>query len=109
MYAWRSCSTCGLCVCSLPCGLQGVNKLRDYQLEGVNWLVFNWHNGRNSILADEMGLGKTLQTISLLAATYQLHGITGPHMIIVPKSTLRCVVCVVKMKMAAPRIRCAYA
>ena len=44
--------------------------------------------GLNGILADEMGLGKTLQTISLLAATYQLHGVTGPHMVIVPKSTL---------------------
>ena len=28
--------------------------LRDYQLEGVNWLVWNWFNKRPSILADEM-------------------------------------------------------
>ena len=32
--------------------------LRDYQLEGVNWLLWNWYNKRPSILADEMGLGK---------------------------------------------------
>jgi chromodomain-helicase-DNA-binding protein 7 len=31
--------------------------LRDYQLQGLNWLSFCWHQGRNSILADEMGLG----------------------------------------------------
>ena len=32
--------------------------LRNYQLEGVNWLLFNWWNKRSCILADEMGLGK---------------------------------------------------
>jgi Chromo (CHRromatin Organisation MOdifier) domain len=33
-------------------------RLRSYQLEGVNWLLFNWWNRRSCILADEMGLGK---------------------------------------------------
>ena len=33
-------------------------KLRAYQLEGVNWLLWNWFNRRSCILADEMGLGK---------------------------------------------------
>lgn len=74
MYAWRSCSTCDPRVCSLPYGSQGVNKLRDYQLEGVNWLVFNWHNGRNSILADEMGLGKTVQvSVGVIACGDMTH------------------------------------
>ena len=34
------------------------------------------------------GLGKTLQTISLLGYLREFRGITGPHMVIVPKSTL---------------------
>jgi len=42
----------------------------------------------NGILADEMGLGKTLQTISLLGYLHEYRGITGPHLVIVPKSTL---------------------
>ena len=29
-------------------------KLRSYQLEGVNWLLWNWWNKRSCILADEM-------------------------------------------------------
>jgi SNF2 family DNA or RNA helicase len=33
-------------------------ELRDYQWEGVRWMLFNLMQGRNSILADEMGLGK---------------------------------------------------
>ncbi|CAN0433664.1 unnamed protein product, partial [Discosporangium mesarthrocarpum] len=36
-------------------------QLRDYQMEGVSWMLYNWTQGRGSILADEMGLGKTLQ------------------------------------------------
>ena len=37
------------------------------QLEGVNWLWYNWHKHINCILADEMGLGKTVQVLGLLA------------------------------------------
>jgi len=37
-------------------------RLRSYQLEGVNWLLFNWWNKRSCILADEMGLGMYTQT-----------------------------------------------
>lgn len=29
-------------------------RLRSYQLEGVNWLLWNWWNKRSCILADEM-------------------------------------------------------
>ena len=32
-------------------------RLRDYQWDGVRWILFNWSQRRNSILADEMGLG----------------------------------------------------
>lgn len=63
-------------------------KMREYQLQGLNWLIHLYDNGINGILADEMGLGKTLQTISLLGYLREFRGITGPHMIIVPKSTL---------------------
>jgi SWI/SNF-related matrix-associated actin-dependent regulator of chromatin subfamily A member 5 len=46
------------------------------------------NNGINGILADEMGLGKTLQSISMLGYLREFKQITGPHLIIVPKSTL---------------------
>ena len=36
-------------------------KLRDYQQDGVNWLMFLNRFGLHGILSDEMGLGKTLQ------------------------------------------------
>lgn len=40
--------------------------LRDYQLEGVNWLLWNWWHKRPCILADEMGLGKLISIHLLL-------------------------------------------
>ena len=44
--------------------------LREYQVEGVSWLLFNWYQHRNCILADEMGLGKTIQSITFLQKIY---------------------------------------
>lgn len=63
-------------------------QMRDYQVAGLNWLISLHENGISGILADEMGLGKTLQTISFLGYLRHIAGITGPHLITVPKSTL---------------------
>uniref|UniRef100_A0A8C8IN26 Chromodomain-helicase-DNA-binding protein 8 n=1 Tax=Oncorhynchus tshawytscha TaxID=74940 RepID=A0A8C8IN26_ONCTS len=63
------------------------NVLREYQLEGVNWLLFNWYNRQNCILADEMGLGKTIQSISLLSEVFGA-GVQGPFLVIAPLSTI---------------------
>ncbi|EDV20568.1 uncharacterized protein TRIADDRAFT_60972 [Trichoplax adhaerens] len=52
--------------------------MRDYQIRGLNWLISLHENSINGILADEMGLG------------YMKHfrNVDGPHLVIVPKSTL---------------------
>ncbi|CAO3680362.1 unnamed protein product [Umbelopsis ramanniana] len=63
-------------------------KLRDYQVQGLNWMISLFENGINGILADEMGLGKTLQTISFLGYLKHFRDIPGPHLVVVPKSTL---------------------
>ncbi|KAG2134024.1 SNF2 family N-terminal domain-containing protein [Suillus bovinus] len=63
--------------------------MRTYQLQGLNWMVSLHHNGLNGILADEMGLGKTLQTISFLSYLKHYRDTLGPHLIVVPKSTLQ--------------------
>ncbi|ODV83568.1 hypothetical protein CANARDRAFT_202812 [[Candida] arabinofermentans NRRL YB-2248] len=63
-------------------------KLRPYQIAGLNWLISLKENNLSGILADEMGLGKTLQTISFLGYLRYLKNIPGPHLVIVPKSTL---------------------
>ncbi|KAG5356988.1 SWI/SNF-related matrix-associated actin-dependent regulator of chromatin subfamily A member 5 [Yarrowia sp. C11] len=62
--------------------------LREYQVQGLNWMVSLYEHGLSGILADEMGLGKTLQTISFLGYLRYFRGIPGPHLVCVPKSTL---------------------
>ncbi|XP_062558461.1 chromatin-remodeling complex ATPase chain Iswi [Armigeres subalbatus] len=64
-------------------------EMRDYQIRGLNWMISLYENGINGILADEMGLGKTLQTISLLGYLKSFRSNPGPHIVIVPKSTLQ--------------------
>ncbi|XP_055855745.1 chromatin-remodeling complex ATPase chain Iswi [Episyrphus balteatus] len=64
-------------------------ELRDYQVRGLNWMISLYENGINGILADEMGLGKTLQTISLLGYLKHFKNQAGPHIVVVPKSTLQ--------------------
>ncbi|KAM7277686.1 hypothetical protein ACFE04_004820 [Oxalis oulophora] len=70
-----------------PSMLQG-GELRQYQIEGLQWMLSLYNNNLNGILADEMGLGKTIQTISLLAYLIQNKDVTGPYLIIAPKAVL---------------------
>jgi SNF2 family DNA or RNA helicase len=74
-------------VSSSPAWIQG-GTMRDYQIDGLNWMIQLYENGVNGILADEMGLGKTLETISLLGYMKNVLDLSGPHLVIVPNSTL---------------------
>lgn len=65
-----------------------VLELRDYQLDGLNWLVYSWCKQNSVILADEMGLGKTIQTIGFLSYLFNEHDLFGPFLLVVPLSTL---------------------
>ena len=68
-----------------PDALTG-GKLMKYQLDGMNWLLFQWYKEQNAILADEMGLGKTIQVIAFLAALQSKHR-CWPFLIVVPDAT----------------------
>jgi chromodomain-helicase-DNA-binding protein 4 len=61
-------------------------ELMKYQIEGLNWLYYQWHCQNNGILADEMGLGKTIQVIAFMATLLQEHN-CFPFLIVVPNST----------------------
>ncbi|KZV67013.1 hypothetical protein PENSPDRAFT_636331 [Peniophora sp. CONT] len=60
--------------------------LKDYQLEGVQWMIGLYESGVSGILADEMGLGKTIQTIAFLA--YLRCKAARPTLIVSPLSVL---------------------
>ena len=63
-------------------------ELKQYQLQGIEWLVSLYNNSLNGILADEMGLGKTIQTIGLVAYLAEKKKTAGPHVIVVPLATI---------------------
>lgn len=92
------------------------HELRQYQVQGLNWLVAQWTIGRNCILADEMGpclfwgnqsfvntdslslsldfvcaragLGKTVQAVALLEHLVTNDWSKGPFLVVAPLSTL---------------------
>lgn len=61
-------------------------EIMQYQLEGLNWLYYQWYRQHNAILADEMGLGKTIQLIALMTTLIQDHK-CWPFLVVVPNST----------------------
>ncbi|KAI9699166.1 MAG: hypothetical protein M1820_007245 [Bogoriella megaspora] len=62
-------------------------KMKDYQLTGLTWMNFLYDQRMSGILADDMGLGKTCQVIAFLSHLKE-RNISGPHLVIVPGSTL---------------------
>ena len=68
-----------------PVSMTG-GEMMKYQLEGLNWLTYQWFKNQNAILADEMGLGKTIQLIAFFASLVQDHK-CWPFLVVVPNST----------------------
>lgn len=69
-----------------PKGLRR-GKLMQYQVDGLNWILYNYRHERSVILADEMGLGKTIQVVALLSNFIQEQPRIWPFLIVVPNST----------------------
>ncbi|RVX20304.1 Protein chromatin remodeling 5 [Vitis vinifera] len=72
-----------------PGWLKG-GQLRDYQLEGLNFLV-NRTAGEMILMLFwlmKMGLGKTVQSVSMLGFLQNAQQIYGPFLVVVPLSTL---------------------
>mmetsp|Transcript_3607 Transcript_3607/g.9944 ORF Transcript_3607/g.9944 Transcript_3607/m.9944 type:complete len:2529 (-) Transcript_3607:88-7674(-) len=64
------------------------NRLRDYQVDGVNWLASTWYKKQGGILADEMGLGKTVQIVCYIEHIYRAEKLPRPYLVVVPLSTV---------------------
>lgn len=58
--------------------------LRDYQVDGFQWMMRLHHWGAGACLADDMGLGKTVQTIAVMLA----HAHAGAQMVVAPASVI---------------------
>ncbi len=64
----------------VPSTLQA--ELREYQLEGFNWISRLAHMGVGACLADDMGLGKTIQALSIMLDRAR----NGPILVVAPAS-----------------------
>ncbi|KAH8821074.1 PHD/FYVE-zinc-finger like domain-containing protein [Xylogone sp. PMI_703] len=69
-----------------PSAITG-GKMMKYQMDGLNWLLYNFHQKKNVILADEMGLGKTIQVIAMLASLIKDAPKCWPFLVVTPNST----------------------
>lgn len=70
-----------------PHSYKNENRLRDYQVDGVNWLSSCYYKHLGCILADEMGLGKTVQIVSYLEHLFRVEKIHGPFLVVVSGET----------------------
>lgn len=66
----------------LPVGLNAT--LRDYQMQGYQWMVRLDSWGAGACLADDMGLGKTVQALAFLLHKKDI----GPSLVVAPKSVV---------------------
>jgi len=71
-----------------PFNYKNNNRLRDYQVDGVNWLASCWYKTHSCILADEMGLGKTVQIVCYIDHLHRVEKIQRPFLVVVPLSTV---------------------
>lgn len=69
-----------------PAGLDAT--LREYQLEGLNWMQTLRELEVGGILGDDMGLGKTLQTLAHLLCEKQAGRLESPALAIMPTSLI---------------------
>lgn len=77
----------GIQAASQPAGFNG--HLRDYQREGLGWMLFLQRYSFGGCLADDMGVGKTAQVLALLETRRELldaGGLAAPSLAIVPRS-----------------------
>lgn len=67
---------------TVPATLQA--ELRDYQMDGFQWMSRLAHWGAGACLADDMGLGKTLQSITLMLSRAK----KGASIVVAPASVM---------------------
>ena len=60
---------------------------KDYQVDGVNWMLQCFCANHGCILADEMGLGKTIQCLVFLMRLNRASSFHGPYLVAVRTNT----------------------
>ncbi len=69
-----------------PPGFRG--ELRDYQRQGLAWMLLLGRLGFGGCLADDMGLGKTIQVLALLLGRNRHKRRLPPSLVVAPSSVV---------------------
>ncbi len=62
--------------------------LRDYQAQGLSWMMFLHQYGLGGILADDMGLGKTLQSLAFIQKLKTQRKLARGALVVAPTSLI---------------------
>lgn len=76
-----------VCVRGQPECIVG-GQMREYQVEGLRWLVRQHDLCAGCVLGDEMGLGKTLQIVAFFGFLKFVRKEQGPHLVVAPLSVM---------------------
>lgn len=63
-------------------------ELREYQKQGLSWLLRQYDKGLNCILGDEPSIGRRIQIIAFLSHLVQVRRIFGFHLVVAPVSEM---------------------
>lgn len=61
-----------------------VPTIRDYQVDGINWMGFLCKYGMNGVLADDMGLGKTFQCLCIVSNAHNMENNNALSLVVCP-------------------------
>lgn len=64
------------------------NKLFDFQVEGLNFVIKNWFEKRNSVLCDSKEMGRTIESIAVLEYLSKIYLSWGPFVVVCPYSSV---------------------
>ena len=79
------------CMPEKPSTLRGFqsNKLEDYQIDGVKWMIEKWIGNNQFVIGDEKGMGKTVQSLMFLNFINERSSFHGPFLILVHNDQLQ--------------------
>ena len=56
--------------------------MKDFQLEGLNWLIKCWFEQKNTILGDDTRAGKVPQAVAMLSWLSKTYNVSGPFLVL---------------------------
>lgn len=66
------------------CAVSGGEFHEHHRIQGINWMLKNWYSRRNCALVGDTMPDHAIQTAVFLQQLRERHGVSGPHLVVVP-------------------------